>query len=220
MNNNNINNNNINNVYVMDHPLVQHKISILRDKNTSSKEFRELIHEITMLMCYESMRNLKLHEKTVETPLQITKSNIISQEDIIFVPILRAGLGMIQGALNLIPNARIGHIGLSRDHETLQPIEYYFKLPPNISSESTIILLDPMLATGGTAVDSVQKLKNLNLKNIKFMCILASPEGINKLHSAHSDIEIYCAAKDQKLNEHGYILPGLGDAGDRIFGTL
>ncbi|MBQ3093095.1 MAG: uracil phosphoribosyltransferase [Clostridia bacterium] len=204
----------------MDHPLVQHKISILRDKNTSSKEFRELIHEITMLMCYESMRNLKLHEKTVETPLQITKSNIISQEDIIFVPILRAGLGMIQGALNLIPNARIGHIGLSRDHETLQPIEYYFKLPPNISSESTIILLDPMLATGGTAVDSVQKLKNLNLKNIKFMCILASPEGINKLHSAHSDIEIYCAAKDQKLNEHGYILPGLGDAGDRIFGTL
>lgn len=220
MNNNNINNNNINNIYVMDHPLVQHKISILRDKNTSSKEFRELIHEITMLMCYESMRNLKLHEKTVETPLQITKSNIISQEDIIFVPILRAGLGMIQGALNLIPNARIGHIGLSRDHETLQPIEYYFKLPPNISSESTIILLDPMLATGGTAVDSVQKLKNLNLKNIKFMCILASPEGINKLHSAHSDIEIYCAAKDQKLNEHGYILPGLGDAGDRIFGTL
>lgn len=216
--NNNINN--INNIYIMDHPLVQHKISILRDKNTSSKEFRELIHEITMLMCYESMRNLKLHEKTVETPLQITKSNIISQEDIIFVPILRAGLGMIQGALNLIPNARIGHIGLSRDHETLQPIEYYFKLPPNISSESTIILLDPMLATGGTAVDSVQKLKNLNLKNIKFMCILASPEGINKLHSAHSDIEIYCAAKDQKLNEHGYILPGLGDAGDRIFGTL
>lgn len=213
-------NNNINNIYIMDHPLVQHKISILRDKNTSSKEFRELIHEITMLMCYESMRNLKLHEKTVETPLQITKSNIISQEDIIFVPILRAGLGMIQGALNLIPNARIGHIGLSRDHETLQPIEYYFKLPPNISSESTIILLDPMLATGGTAVDSVQKLKNLNLKNIKFMCILASPEGINKLHSAHSDIEIYCAAKDQKLNEHGYILPGLGDAGDRIFGTL
>lgn len=213
-------NNNINNIYIMDHPLVQHKISILRDKNTSSKEFRELIHEITMLMCYESMRNLKLHEKTVETPLQITKSNIISQEDIIFVPILRAGLGMIQGALNLIPNARIGHIGLSRDHETLQPIEYYFKLPPNISSESTIILLDPMLATGGTAVDSVQKLKNLNLKNIKFMCILASPEGINKLHSAHSDIEIYCAAKDQKLNEQGYILPGLGDAGDRIFGTL
>lgn len=213
-------NNNINNIYIMDHPLVQHKISILRDKNTSSKEFRELIHEITMLMCYESMRNLKLHEKTVETPLQITKSNIISQEDIIFVPILRAGLGMIQGALNLIPNARIGHIGLSRDHETLQPIEYYFKLPPNISCESTIILLDPMLATGGTAVDSVQKLKNLNLKNIKFMCILASPEGINKLHSAHSDIEIYCAAKDQKLNEHGYILPGLGDAGDRIFGTL
>ena len=213
-------NNNVNNIYIMDHPLVQHKISILRDKNTSSKEFRELIHEITMLMCYESMRNLKLHEKTVETPLQITKSNIISQEDIIFVPILRAGLGMIQGALNLIPNARIGHIGLSRDHETLQPIEYYFKLPPNISSESTIILLDPMLATGGTAVDSVQKLKNLNLKNIKFMCILASPEGINKLHSAHSDIEIYCAAKDQKLNEHGYILPGLGDAGDRIFGTL
>lgn len=213
-------NNNINNIYIMDHPLVQHKISILRDKNTSSKEFRELIHEITMLMCYESMRNLKLHEKTVETPLQITKSNVISQEDIIFVPILRAGLGMIQGALNLIPNARIGHIGLSRDHETLQPIEYYFKLPPNISSESTIILLDPMLATGGTAVDSVQKLKNLNLKNIKFMCILASPEGINKLHSAHSDIEIYCAAKDQKLNEHGYILPGLGDAGDRIFGTL
>ncbi|MBP3320571.1 MAG: uracil phosphoribosyltransferase [Clostridia bacterium] len=210
----------MNNIYIMDHPLVQHKISILRDKNTSSKEFRELIHEITMLMCYESMRNLKLHEKTVETPLQITKSNIISQEDIIFVPILRAGLGMIQGALNLIPNARIGHIGLSRDHETLQPIEYYFKLPPNISSESTIILLDPMLATGGTAVDSVQKLKNLNLKNIKFMCILASPEGINKLHSAHSDIEIYCAAKDQKLNEHGYILPGLGDAGDRIFGTL
>ena len=213
-------NNNINNIYIMDHPLVQHKISILRDKNTSSKEFRELIHEITMLMCYESMRNLKLHEKTVETPLQITKSNIISQEDIIFVPILRAGLGMIQGALNLIPDARIGHIGLSRDHETLQPIEYYFKLPPNISSESTIILLDPMLATGGTAVDSVQKLKNLNLKNIKFMCILASPEGINKLHSAHSDIEIYCAAKDQKLNEHGYILPGLGDAGDRIFVTL
>ena len=207
-------------VYEMNHPLILHKISMIRDEMTTVKDFRELVYEIALLMGYEATRDLKMEDVEIETPICKTVVKELKGKKMAIVPILRAGLGMIQGALNLIPNARIGHIGLSRDHETLQPIEYYFKLPPNISSESTIILLDPMLATGGTAVDSVQKLKNLNLKNIKFMCILASPEGINKLHSAHSDIEIYCAAKDQKLNEHGYILPGLGDAGDRIFGTL
>lgn len=209
---------NNNNIHIMDHPLIQHKITLLRDKNTSFKEFRELISEITMLMCYETMRDLLLKEVEIETPLELTKSKVLATENINFVPILRAGLGMINGILELIPTARIGHMGLYRDHETLQPIEYYCKLPHNISN-SDVILLDPMLATGGTAVDAVTKLKTYNPKSIKFMCILASPEGLETLSSNHKDIKIYCAAKDRQLNQDGYILPGLGDAGDRIFGT-
>ncbi len=206
------------NIIIMDHPLIQHKITLLRDKNTGSKEFRELINEVTMLMCYEAMRDLPLEETEVETPIQTTKSKTLSERHLAFIPILRAGLGMVEGILNLIPTARVGHIGLYRDHETLQPIEYYCKLPSDIN-ERDVIILDPMLATGGTAVDAVSLVKKRKPKSIKFMCILSSPQGIELLSNAHPDIKIYCAAKDKDLNENGYIVPGLGDAGDRIFGT-
>ena len=209
---------NENNIIIMDHPLIQHKITLLRDKNTGSKEFRELISEVTMLMCYEAMRDLPLKEIDVETPLQVTKSKTLSERHLAFIPILRAGLGMVDGILNLIPTTRVGHIGLYRDHKTLQPIEYYCKLPSDISKRD-VIILDPMLATGGTAVDAVAMVKKRNPKSIKFMCILSSSQGIELLCSSHPDIKIYCAAKDNALNENGYIVPGLGDAGDRIFGT-
>jgi len=209
---------NMDNVFVFDHPLIQHKVSLLRDKNTSSKEFRELVSEISVLMGYEVTRDLPLMEIEIETPLAVAKTKVISGKKLAVVPILRAGLGMVDGFLKLVPMARVGHIGIYRDHETLEPIEYYCKLPSDID-ERDVVLVDPMLATGGSASGAVNFIKKRNAKNIKFMCLIASPEGINRLHSDHPDVAIYCAAVDEKLNEHGYIVPGLGDAGDRLFGT-
>ena len=195
---------------VLDHPLIQHKMTLLRDKNTGSKEVRELVAEIAMLMCYE--------EVEIETPLAIAKSKVIAGRKLAFIPILRAGLGMEQGVLNLVPAAKVGHIGVYRDPETLKPVEYYCKLPVDIKNRE-VIVLDPMLATGGSAVDAINSIKAKGVTNIKFMCIVAAPEGLKALQSAHPDVQIYCAALDKGLNEHGYILPGLGDAGDRVFGT-
>ena len=206
------------NVFIADHPLIQHKVTLLRDKNTGSKECRELIQEITELMCYEATRDLPMCEIEVETPSQITKSKVIAGRKLAFVPILRAGLGMVEGALELVPAARVGHIGLFRDPETLKPVEYYCKLPGDIE-EREVIVLDPMLATGGSAVDAIAQIKERHPKNIKFMCIIAAPEGLEALKAAHPDVHIYCASLDEHLNDHGYIVPGLGDAGDRIFGT-
>lgn len=206
------------NVMVMDHPLIQHKISLLRNKETSSKEFRELISEVTRLMCYEALRDLPLKEVEVETPITATKTKVLAERHLAFIPILRAGLGMVEGVMSLIPTARVGHIGLYRDPKTLSPVEYYCKLPYDIS-ERDVIVLDPMLATGGSAIDAISSIKKQNPKTIKFMCILASPQGIKALTQTHPGVKIYCAAKDEGLNEHGYIVPGLGDAGDRIFGT-
>jgi uracil phosphoribosyltransferase len=206
------------NVLVMDHPLIQHKITLLRDKNTGCKEFRELISEVTMLMCYESLRDLPLKEVEVETPITTARTKVLAERHLAFIPILRAGMGMVNGVMNLMPTARIGHIGLYRDPISLQPVEYYCKLPSDIS-ERDVIVLDPMLATGGSATDAITLVKKKNPKTIKFMCILASPQGIEALSKAHPDVKIYCAAKDKGLNDHGYIMPGLGDAGDRIYGT-
>lgn len=206
------------NVMVMNHPLIQHKISLLRDKNTNSKEFRELISEVTRLMGYEALRDLPLKEVEVETPITTTKTKVLAERHLAFIPILRAGLGMVEGVMSLIPTARVGHIGLYRDPKTLSPVEYYCKLPYDIS-ERDVIVLDPMLATGGTTIDAISRIKKQNPRTIKFMCILASPQGMEALIQAHPDVKIYCAAKDEGLNEHGYIVPGLGDAGDRIFGT-
>ncbi len=204
--------------FIADHPLIQHKVTLLRDKNTGSKEFRELIQEITELMCYEATRDLPTCEVEIETPITITKSRVIAGRKLAFVPILRAGLGMVDGAIELVPAARVGHIGLYRDPETLKPVEYYCKLPGDIN-EREVIVLDPMLATGGSAVDAITQIKKRNPKNIKFMCIIAAPEGLKELTEAHPDVQVYCAALDDHLNDHGYIVPGLGDAGDRIFGT-
>ena len=203
---------------VLDHPLIQHKMTLLRDKNTGSKEVRELVAEIAMLMCYEATRDLPLVEVEIETPLAIAKSKVIAGRKLAFIPILRAGLGMEQGVLNLVPAAKVGHIGVYRDPETLKPVEYYCKLPVDIKNRE-VIVLDPMLATGGPAVDAINSIKAKGVTNIKFMCIVAAPEGLKALQSAHPDVQIYCAALDKGLNEHGYILPGLGDAGDRVFGT-
>ena len=206
------------NVLVMDHPLIQHKISLLRDKNTGAKEFRELISEVTMLMCYESLRDLPLKEVEIETPIAVAKTKILAERHLAFIPILRAGLGMVEGVVNMVPTARVGHIGLYRDPETLQPVEYYCKLPAEIN-DGDVIVLDPMLATGGTAIDAINYVKSRNPRTVKFMCIIASKQGIEALTKAHPDVKIYCAVKDAKLNENSYIVPGLGDAGDRIFGT-
>lgn len=206
-------------IFVMDHPLIQHKLTFLRDKNTGSKEFRALVGEIAMLMCYEATRDLPLENTEIETPMGKAVTKVISGRKLAFVPILRAGLGMTDGVLALVPAAKVGHIGLYRDHETLQPVEYYNKLPQDIA-ERDVIVLDPMLATGGSAIDAISIIKRSNPKSIKFMCIIAAPEGIEALTKAHPDVQVYCAAVDQKLNEIGYIVPGLGDAGDRIFGTL
>ena len=206
------------NVFIMDHPLIKHKLTLIRDKNTGSKEFRELIGEIAMLMCYEATRDLPLKEVEVETPVAVAKTKVLYGRKLAFVPILRAGIGMVDGVLKMIPAARVGHIGLYRNPETLEPVEYYSKLPCDID-EREVIVLDPMLATGGTAIDAISTIKKKNPRSIKFMCIIASPEGIDALSKAHPDVKKYCAAKDEKLNEHGYIIPGLGDAGDRIFGT-
>lgn len=205
-------------IVITNHPLIQHKLTLLRDKNTGSKEFRSLVGEISMLMCYEATRDLPLQEVEIETPIAVAKTKVISGKKLAFVPILRAGLGMVDGVIALVPSARIGHIGLYRDPETLKPVEYYCKLPADIN-EREVIVLDPMLATGGSAVDAITLIKKRDPKSIKFMGIIAAPEGLETLSKAHPDVDIFCAALDEKLNEHGYIVPGLGDAGDRIFGT-
>ncbi len=206
------------NVTIFDHPLIQHKISILRSVNTSSKEFRELIEEIAMLMGYECLRDLPLEDVEITTPVAATKSPMIAGKKIALVPVLRAGLGMVSGLLALVPSARVGHIGLYRDHETLEPHEYYCKLPEHLEDRQ-IIVLDPMLATGGSGVEAVNFIKQHGCTNIKFMCIIAAPEGVARFTHAHPDVHLYCGHLDKGLNEHGYIVPGLGDAGDRIFGT-
>ncbi len=206
------------NAHILDHPLIQHKISLMRDKNTGSKEFRELVSEVATLMCYEATRDLPLAEVEIETPVAVAKTKVISGRKLAFVPILRAGLGMVDGVLNLVPAAKIGHIGMYRDPQTLKPVEYYCKLPVDIAQRE-VIVIDPMLATGGSAIDALSLLKEKGVAQLKFMCIIAAPEGLNALTEAHPDVDIYCGVLDERLNEHGYIVPGLGDAGDRIFGT-
>ncbi len=205
-------------ITIIEHPLVQHKISLLRDINTGSKEFRELVSETAMLMCYEATRDLPLKTVEVQTPLAIAKTKVISGRKLAFVPILRAGLGMVDGAVQLVPAAKIGHIGIFRDPETKNAVQYYCKLPFDIA-ERDVIVTDIMLATGGTVVKTIEILKNAGAKNIKIMCIITCPEGIEAVHKAYPDVEIYCGAVDEKLDENLYIVPGMGDAGDRIFGT-
>ncbi|MFY9214523.1 MAG: uracil phosphoribosyltransferase [Tissierellaceae bacterium] len=205
-------------VIEMDHPLIKHKLTLIRDKNTGSKEFRELVSELSMLMGYEVTRDMELEEIEIETPLTITKSQVIAGKKVGIVPILRAGLGMVDGILSLIPTAKVGHVGLYRDPETLQPVEYYCKLPKDVE-ERTLIVVDPMLATGGSAVAAIDFIKKEGAKHIKFVCLVAVPEGIKVLQEAHPDVDIYVAAIDERLNEDAYIVPGLGDAGDRLFGT-
>jgi uracil phosphoribosyltransferase len=205
-------------VHVLDHPLIQHKLTYIRDINTGTKEFRELVDEVATLMAYEITRDLPLMEKEIETPVQKGLSNVLAGKKLGIVPILRAGLGMVEGILNLIPAAKVGHIGLYRDPETLLPVEYYVKLPSDIS-ERDLILVDPMLATGGSAIEAVNSLKKRGAKKIRFMCLIAAPEGVKAMTDAHPDVDIYIAALDEKLDEKGYIVPGLGDAGDRLFGT-
>ena len=205
-------------VLIYDHPLIQHKIAILRDKNTSTKDFRELVSEIAMLMCYEVTRNLPLRDVDVETPIGIAHEKMLAGKNICFVPVLRAGLGMVDGVLSLVPSARVGHIGLYRDPETLEPVEYYCKLPVDVA-EREVVVLDPMLATGGSASAAISFIKQRGAKNIKLMNLIAAPEGINRVVKDHPDVDIYCAAVDKELNSHAYIVPGLGDAGDRLFGT-
>ena len=205
-------------VHILDHPLLQHKLSILRDENTGSKEFREVVSEIATLMCYEATRDLPLEEVEIKTPITSGSFKSLAGKKLAIVPVLRAGLGMVDGILELLPAAKVGHIGLYRDPQTLEPVEYYCKMPNDIA-ERDIIILDPMLATGGSASAAIQFIKNYDVKHIKLMNIIAAPEGIERVYRDHPDVEIYVAAVDEKLNEHGYIVPGLGDAGDRIFGT-
>ncbi|NLV77040.1 MAG: uracil phosphoribosyltransferase [Tissierellia bacterium] len=205
-------------VIVLDHPLIKHKLTFIRDKNTGSKEFRELVKEVSMLMAYEVTRDLPLEEIEVETPITTTKAQIISGKKLGLVPILRAGLGMVDGMLNLLPAAKVGHVGLYRDPETLKPVEYYCKLPYDIE-ERELIVLDPMLATGGSATAAIDFLKKKGSNSIKLVCLIAAPEGIDAVQKAHPDVDIYVASIDEKLNEDAYIVPGLGDAGDRLFGT-
>ena len=205
-------------VEIVDHPLIQHKISLLRDRNTGTKEFRDLVSEIAMLLCYEATRDLPTEEVEVETPVALARTNVLAGRKLALVPILRAGLGMVDGMLSLIPAAKVGHIGMYRNEETLQPVEYYCKLPNDIN-EREVFVLDPMLATGGSASDAIGQIKARGAKHIKFIGLIAAPEGLKALHEAHPDVDIYVAALDERLNENGYIIPGLGDAGDRIFGT-
>jgi len=205
-------------VYVFDHPLIQHKLTFIRDKNTGTKTFRELVDEVAMLMGYEITRDMPLEETVIETPVSPCKSKVIAGKKVGLVPILRAGLGMVDGLLKLIPAAKVGHIGLYRDPETLKPVEYYVKLPSDIA-ERELIVIDPMLATGGSAAAAITALKKRGAKNMKLMCLIAAPEGIKAVQEEHPDVDIYVAAVDEKLNDHGYIVPGLGDAGDRLFGT-
>ena len=206
-------------LHVIDHPLIVHKLSIMRNKKTGSKDFRELLNEIAMLMGYELTRDLPLEDIVIETPVSKMTAKKISGKKLAIVPILRAGLGMVDGLQTLVPVAKVGHIGLYRDPDTHKPVEYYCKLPLDIE-ERTVILVDPMLATGGSAVDALTMLKKKGCKDIRFMCLVAAPEGVKAVQEAHPDIDIYTAALDEKLNEHAYIVPGLGDAGDRIFGTI
>jgi len=206
------------NVVILDHPLIKHKVAIMRNKETGTKEFKEVAKEIAMLMCYEATRNLAVEDVEIETPITKTTCQMLSGRKLAIVPILRAGLGMVDGMLALVPSAKTGHIGLYRDEETLEPVEYYCKMPSDIA-ERDVFVVDPMLATGGSACDAIKLIKARGAKNIKFMCLIAAPEGIKKLTETHPDVDVYCAALDSHLNEHGYIVPGLGDAGDRIFGT-
>ncbi|WP_455663238.1 uracil phosphoribosyltransferase [Pradoshia sp.] len=205
-------------VYVFDHPLIQHKLTYIRDKNTGTKEFRELVDEVATLMAFEITRDLPLEEVEIETPVSQATSKTIAGKKVAIVPILRAGLGMVDGMLKIIPAAKVGHVGLYRDPETLKPVEYYVKLPADVE-EREFIVVDPMLATGGSAVDAISAIKKRGAKNIKFMCLVAAPEGVKAVEEAHPDVDIFIAALDEKLNDHGYIVPGLGDAGDRLFGT-
>ena len=205
-------------VHILDHPLLQHKLTILRDEKTGVKDFRQVVSEIATLMCYEATRDLPTEEVEIKTPITTGKFKTITGKKLAIVPVLRAGLGMGDGILTLIPSAKVGHIGLYRDPDTLEPVEYYCKMPTDIA-ERDVIILDPMLATGGSASAAIQFIKNYEVKHIKLMNIIAAPEGIERVHHDHPDVDIYCAALDEKLNDHGYIVPGLGDAGDRIFGT-
>lgn len=206
-------------LHIIDHPLICHKLSIMRNKKTGSKDFRELLDEIALLMGYELTRDLPLEEIQIETPIMPMKAKVVKGKKLAIVPILRAGIGMVNGLQTLVPVAKVGHIGLYRDPETHKPVEYYCKLPTDVA-ERLVILVDPMLATGGSAVDALSMLKARGCKQIRFMCLVAAPEGVAKVQEAHPDVDIYTAALDECLNEHAYIVPGLGDAGDRIFGTL
>lgn len=206
------------NVYELNHPLIEHKLAILRDKKTGTKEFRELISEIAMFLCYEAMKDAKLDDITIETPITKTKAKKLNEENYAFVPILRAGMGLLDGVIKVIPNAKIGHIGMYRDEKTFTPHNYFFKVPKGIENRE-VIILDPMLATGGSLMDAIELLKEHNVKKIKFICVIASKEGLQNVTEKYKDIKIYCAHIDEELNENKYIVPGLGDAGDRIYGT-
>lgn len=206
-------------VVVMDHPLIQHKIGIMRRQDTGSKEFRTLVSEVAMLECYEATRDLELRDVEIETPICKTTVKELKGKKLAVVPILRAGLGMVEGMLEMIPAAKVGHIGLYRDPETAEPVEYYCKLPADCANRE-VFVVDPMLATGGSAIAAIDQLKKRGMKNLRFMCLVAAPEGVEKLNAAHPDVPIYTVVLDDHLNEHGYIVPGLGDAGDRIFGTV
>ena len=206
------------NEFVLDHPLMTHKLAVLRDKNTGTKEFRHLVVEISTILVYEAIRDAKLEKAIVETPLEEFETGMLNEEIYAIVPILRAGMGMVEGALNVIPNAKVGPIGLYRNEETLEPVEYYYKMPDGID-ESEVFVVDPMLATGGSASATISRLKRDGVTNIKLLCIVAAPEGIRTIEEKHPDVKIFCAVVDRELNENGYILPGLGDAGDRIYGT-
>jgi uracil phosphoribosyltransferase len=207
-----------NNVHVIDHPLVQHKLSLMRNKEASTNSFRRLLNELSMLMAYEITRDVAMSEVEVETPLEKTRTRVIDGKKLVFVSILRAGTGILDGMLSVVPGARVGHIGLYRDPKTLMAVEYYFKMPQHMHDRD-VVVVDPMLATGNSAIAAVERLKELRPKSIKFVCLLTCPEGIAAFHGAHPDVPVYTAAIDRQLNDHGYILPGLGDAGDRIFGT-
>ena len=207
-----------NTLNILDHPLVEHKLSILRDKKTGTKEFRELVSELGMFLCYEAMRDAELDDVEIETPMTKLIAKRLDEDKYAFLPILRAGTGMLDGLINVIPNAKIGHIGMYRNEETLEPVRYFFKVPKDIKNRE-VLVLDPMLATGGSGCDAIEQLKKEGVTKIKFLCLIAAPEGVKRMQEEHPDVKIYTAALDEKLNENGYIVPGLGDAGDRIFGT-